>query len=65
MHSVEKWRYRCPRGHTGWEFTGRSFWCPECYRRAEGETGRFERLHDQKTDELLEAGEFRSRIETG
>lgn len=60
MRSVEKWRYRCPRDHTGWELTGRAFWCRECYRRAE-ESGRFDRLRDRKTGELLDAHQFRDR----
>ncbi len=63
MDTVEKWRYRCPRGHTGWEVTGLAFWCRECYRRDEDATGRFERVHDQKTDEYLEPEEFNARTE--
>lgn len=61
MRSIEKWRYRCPRGHTGWEVTGRAFWCPQCYQRAD-ETGRFERVHDQKADEYLDATQVRDRL---
>lgn len=62
MRSLEKWRYRCPRGHTGWEMARRTFWCSECYRRADDRSGAFERVRDQKTEELLTAGELRARL---
>lgn len=62
MRTVEKWRYHCPRGHTGWEMTAQTFWCAECYRRVPGETGQFEQVRDQKTDERIDAAELRNRL---
>lgn len=57
MQPVERWRYRCPRGHSGWECTGGQFWCSQCH--ATDGDGAFTRLHDRKTDAYLTAAEWR------
>jgi len=27
---VDRWKWRCPRGHTSWEPTNNHFWCRKC-----------------------------------
>jgi hypothetical protein len=28
--TAQRWRYRCPKGHTTWEPTNYHWWCQEC-----------------------------------
>ena len=32
---AERFRYRCPNGHTTWDRTNNHVWCPSCRRQAE------------------------------
>jgi hypothetical protein len=31
----QRWRYRCPNGHTDWDRTNNHIWCPSCLRAHE------------------------------
>jgi hypothetical protein len=50
-----KWRWRCPEGHTGWQFTGEHLWCTSCKRN------RSDPVHhtiiDRKMDEEIPTGD--------
>lgn len=32
---LDRWRYRCPRGHTSWSPTNSHAWCKSCRQEAE------------------------------
>lgn len=32
---TDRWRYRCPNGHTTWEATNAHAWCPYCAEQAQ------------------------------
>lgn len=32
---ADRWRYRCPRGHTNWDRTNNHIWCRGCRRQVE------------------------------
>jgi hypothetical protein len=34
-NKADRWRYRCPRGHTNWAQTNSHLWCQSCRRQAE------------------------------
>lgn len=46
---LDRWRYRCPRGHVGWEPTNNHFWCAQCARQHDDVDPEFDVLHDEKT----------------
>lgn len=48
---TDRWRFRCPNGHTAWEPTNHHFWCASC-ARAEGIDPSFDQLRDDATGEL-------------
>lgn len=53
---AERWRYRCPRGHTNWESTNNHFWCQGCRRQADAGLDvdpEWYELHDSKRDETI------------
>lgn len=50
---TDRWRYRCPNGHTSWEPTNGHFWCVTCARTHNAE-GAFDQLHDSKTGATLD-----------
>lgn len=62
--TIDRRRYRCPRGHCDWEPTNHHYYCASCARSWEFD-GEFERLHDQKTGELLERDEVTLETEAG
>lgn len=62
MEAVDRWRFRCPYGHSAWEMNRQTFWCSECFERVEGRSGQFDRVRDLKTQEQLTAEELRSRL---
>lgn len=62
MDALDRWRFRCPHGHTAWEMNRRTFWCSECFKRIDGHSGQLDRIRDLKTDEWLTADELRLRI---
>jgi hypothetical protein len=53
FETSERWRYRCPRGHTAWRPLPSGFYCDSCRRHYEGHAS-FDRLHDVTTDEWLD-----------
>jgi Fe2+ or Zn2+ uptake regulation protein len=54
---VQRWRYRCPRGHTRWEPTNHHYFCQECARRHDDVDPDFEELIDKKTGNEYERDE--------
>jgi hypothetical protein len=55
---TDRWRYRCPRGHTNWEPTNQHFWCQQCATGVDRAADpSFEALRDSKTDDLLDRDE--------
>ena len=44
----QKWRYRCPNGHTSWEMTNNHMWCRACANQLDIDP-EFWELYDQKT----------------
>lgn len=59
----EKWRYRCPNGHAGWEATANRFFCYECAYRNWPDNGSFSALIDGVTGERVPRDRFRFRGE--
>lgn len=53
---ADRWRYRCPRGHTDWDRTNNHIWCRGCRRQAEaGEDvdPEWYELVDERTGETI------------
>ncbi|WP_231183518.1 hypothetical protein [Haladaptatus sp. DYF46] len=48
----QKWRYRCPNGHTTWEPTNNHLWCRACARQLDVDP-EFWELYDSKTHEAI------------
>ena len=48
----QKWRYRCPNGHTTWELTNSHMWCRSCANQLDVDP-EFWELYDQKTGEQI------------
>jgi hypothetical protein len=48
----QKWRYRCPNGHTTWETTNNHMWCRSCSKQLDVDP-EFWELYDQKTGETI------------
>lgn len=65
---VQRWRFRCPQGHTQWEPTNFHWWCAECARNHQQIDPEFTKLVDKKTgkvyarDEVLIEG-YRSKTQ--
>lgn len=54
--TVQKWRYRCPEGHTNWFPIDGKFRCRSCAKNRNAGADvdpEFEHLHDQETGEQL------------
>jgi len=47
---LDRWKWRCPRGHTTWEPTNNHFWCEKCARAWDVDP-EFEELTNDKTGE--------------
>lgn len=62
--SHDRWRFRCPNGHTTWEPTNYHFWCQKCAQRP-GVDATFQRLYDQREDREVEREEIRLVDEIG
>lgn len=57
---LQRWRYRCPRGHSQYEPTNRHWWCAECASSHDpGVDPEFSELLDKKTGETYERDEVR------
>jgi len=58
--TADRWRYRCPAGHTNWEPTNQHFWCEACSRSLDDEHDPvFYELRDQRSGELLKREDVR------
>jgi len=49
-NETDRWRYRCPNGHTTWEPTNHHFWCASCARMDDVDPS-FDELRDDATGE--------------
>ena len=49
---AQKWRYRCPNGHTTWEMTNNHMWCRSCANLLDVDP-EFWELYDQKTGKTI------------
>lgn len=56
---VQRWRYRCPRGHTAFEPTNHHWYCSECARRHDDVDPEFTELVDKESGEVFERDEVR------
>lgn len=57
---IQRWRYRCPRGHSQYEPTNRHWWCAECASSPDPDVDpEFTDLVDKKTGETYERDEVR------
>lgn len=64
--STDRWRYRCPNGHTDWEPTNYHFWCAACSRTlSEQVDPEFEQLHDDREGRELARDEVRLMFDEG
>ena len=48
----QKWRYRCPNGHTTWELTNNHMWCRSCANQLDIDP-EFWELYDSKSGETI------------
>jgi hypothetical protein len=66
--TVDRWRYRCPRGHASWEATNNHFWCAECASGTVQDDDldpAFTELRDERTGETLERGDVHLVTDAG
>lgn len=56
---LQRWRYRCPRGHSQFEPTNHHWWCAACASSHEDIDPEFTQLVDKKTGESYERDEVR------
>ncbi|WP_373190087.1 hypothetical protein [Halolamina sp.] len=62
----DRWRYRCPNGHTDWEPTNHHFWCASCARTLSDQVDpEFKQLHDKREGRTLEREEVRLVLAEG
>lgn len=51
---LDRWRYRCPNGHTTWEPTNNHLWCHKCSQLADADEGpEYYEILDARTDERI------------
>lgn len=55
---IQRWRYRCPRGHTAWEPTNHHWYCSECARCHDDVDPSFTELVDKQTGRVYERDEI-------
>lgn len=58
---LDRWKWRCPAGHTNWEPTNEHFYCAQCARQAEQGADvepEFDQLRNARTNELRERDEI-------
>lgn len=51
---VQRWRYRCPRGHTAYEPSNHHWYCSECARSHNDVDPEFTELVDKRTGDVYE-----------
>lgn len=56
---LQRWRYRCPRGHTQFQPTNHHWYCVECARRHDDVDPEFTELVDKRTGEVYERDEVK------
>ena len=56
---IQRWRYRCPRGHTSFEPINHHWYCPECARRHDDVDPEFDELVDKRTGDVYYRDEVR------
>jgi len=61
---TDRWRYRCPQGHTNWEPTNHHFWCASCARKWEVDP-EFDELLDQETGKVYERDQVQLLTKAG
>ena len=54
---ADRWRYRCPRGHSQFEPTNHHFYCRECARRHDDVDPEFTELVDKQTNQVYQRHE--------
>lgn len=54
---IQRWRYRCPRGHTQFQPTNYHWYCVECARSHNDVDPEFDELVDKQTGEVYERDE--------
>jgi hypothetical protein len=67
-YTIDRWKWRCPRGHTSWEPTNCHFYCTACADQAsQGEPVEptFEELTNQQTGETVPRDRLVLRSELG
>lgn len=55
--ALQRWRYRCPRGHTQFQPTNHHWYCVECARSHNDVDPEFTELVDKQTGEVYERDE--------
>ena len=66
--AMDRWRYRCPHGHTSWEPTNNHFWCQACSRAEKHHDDidpSFDTLVDQRSGEELHRSEVEIWTDAG
>lgn len=61
---TDRWRFRCPRGHTTWEPTNHHFWCRSCANATDVD-GSFDELRDRRDGRLLAREQVRLLDQVG
>jgi hypothetical protein len=56
---IQRWRYRCPRGHTAFEPTNHHWYCAECARSHDDVDPEFTELVDKRTGAVYERDDVR------
>ena len=54
---TQRWRYRCPRGHSQFEPTNHHWYCVECAQSHEDWDPEFTQLVDKRTGDVYERDE--------
>ncbi|MCG1002854.1 MULTISPECIES: hypothetical protein [Halobacterium] len=54
---IQRWRYRCPRGHSQFEPTNHHWYCTACARSHDDVDPEFTELVDKQTGEVYERDE--------
>jgi hypothetical protein len=63
---VDRWKWRCPAGHTSWEATNEHFWCRNCARSLDEDVAaEFDELRNAATGETVGRDEIRLFTEAG
>ena len=61
---TDRWRFRCPNGHTTWEPVNHHFWCQSC-SRIEDVDPSFDELRDTSDGAMYAREEVRLETPAG